>query len=360
MIFDNVYEGFAHRELESNHAARSLAPELQQSRIAHFEGSSLFTSSLPCLQIVDSGRDITNDSPPSGSIAGIHAETSQIPAGSAPEAIARRPAAGADQTALRGDLTATSAATPHGEAGAVSLAEAKQRRLPEHIQQTDNGFGTAEHPINNNCQTSTLKNLFNFYGQSDKASNVNQMEEQLLESVQNKNGAGIDKSAFGKVAHDYEPSGSPDLVKALNNGQTDPAFVQDVRIKEDGKDVDGKVATVGLNTLMLTELGTNPEKVDFGKGSNEKVMNALKDGKPVLISDTDTASLRYMANGIDQKEPGHTYMLFQKDGKTYCSDPSSETLFEVSQDVLNKKLNDSSSYGIILNSPPDTDHFLKH
>jgi hypothetical protein len=67
-----------------------------------------------------------------------------------------------------------------------------------------------------------------------------------------------------------------------------------------------------------------------------------------------------MANGIDQKEPGHTYMLFQKDGKTYCSDPSSETLFEVSQDVLNKKLNDSSSYGIILNSPPDTDHFLKH
>jgi len=385
MIADNIYEGVAQRDLESAGVYHRLAPDLQKGCYQPLELSRAATADLPSLRLFQNNMDITDDchaanfgqstAESAGSpdatrtarAAVIEGKVDQsTSADQGPEPISRRPKISPEQTpSASRDCnaaadTAACKSDVHGEVGAVSVDEARKRGLPEHIQQADNGFGTAEHPVNNNCQTATLKNMFNFYGQSDKASDVNHMEEQLLDRVSTKNGAGIDKQAFGKISSDYEPPGSPNLLNALNSGQIDPAFVQDVHIKVDGKDVDGKVVTAGTNTLMLSELGTNPEKVDFGKGSTEQITNALKAGKPVLISDTDTSSLRYMANGIDQKEPGHTYMIFQKDGKTYCSDPSSESLFEVPQAALDKKLNDASSYGIILNSPPDTEHFLKH
>jgi len=398
MVFDKATDEIAKCNPEVNNAFGRLAPDLQKGRAAPLEPPAASTAGLPDLRLTENGKDITNN------CQAANLEQSESRSGSSdktiPDTVTPKPAENNSGTSKSAETTdnvtpkpaetadnvtpipaetrdkvtpkhegdsttpapGTNVATSdsHGEVGAVSPEEAKKRGLPEHVRQTDDDFGTEENPVNNNCQTSTLKNVLNYYGQSDKAPDINKMEEQLLDAIKTKNGAGIDKEAFGKVSSGFEPPGSPSLMKSLNEGQTEPGFVQDHKITVDGKDVEGKVVTEGSKVLMLTELGTNPEKVEFGQGSNQKIMDALKDGKPVIISDNNTPSLRYMANGVDQKDPGHTYMIFQKDGKNYCSDSASETLFEVSNEVLNKKLNDSSSYGIILNSKPDTEHFLKH
>jgi hypothetical protein len=240
------------------------------------------------------------------------------------------------------------------------------QNLPKHEMQTDIGAGTPDRPINNNCQTTTLKNIFHFYGMDSQASKVNDLETQLLSNIRDQHGKGIDTGAIeGAFKNDHM---SPSQVQsAIQAGQLNHAFTEDVTInhlsaKNHNK---GTVATNETATLFLSEMGCKPEQQPLGtKEAADKVQAALDSGAPVTFLDQNTTSLHERATTPPGTTPrtiqGHVYMAYKKDGQYYVSDPLVDHAVPVSDQVLKDKLMDRNSTATIINAPPDPDKFLRH
>jgi hypothetical protein len=234
-------------------------------------------------------------------------------------------------------------------------------KLPTHLQQTDKGAGTQDNPINNNCQTTTLKNVFNFYGKDSEAGKVNDWQKQMLDDVRDNHGKNIDsKSADEAFKNDKV---DPEKIKrAINAGQLDGFFQYDYK---EGN-LKGSAASPETATLFLSEMGCKPEQHQLGtQGEADKVKAALDSGKPVMLADNDTTTLLMRAttkpgDPLPPPEPGHVYMAYKKDGQYYVSDPSCPVAVKVSEQTMKDKLMDGNSTATIINAPPDPDKFLKH
>ena len=236
-------------------------------------------------------------------------------------------------------------------------------KLPTHLTQTDNGVGTRQNPINNNCQTTTLKNLFNFYGMDGQASKVNDWQTQLLHEVHDNHGKNIDFSAIdGSFGPD--PRSQKGVKDAIRHGQLDNVFQSDVTMNRGHEH--GAAATPEEANLFLSQMGCKPHQVPLGtRDAAREVQAALDSGKPVMIGDSNTHTLlqRALAKPGEAERPpvqGHTYMAYKKDGHYYVADPGYPHPVEVSAQILQAKLMDRNSQATVINRPPDPSRFLHH
>jgi hypothetical protein len=250
-----------------------------------------------------------------------------------------------------------------GEQKGRTIENQGEEKLPTHLKQTDTGTGTKDNPINNNCQNTTLKNLFNFYGMDSQAAKVNDWESQLLNNIRDQHGKGINSEAIACAFKNDKISPS-EIKGAIKAGKLDGVFQGEVAI--DGANTKGVVASDETGTLFLSEMGCKPEQQRLGtKEAADKVQAALDSGKPVLLADINTTTLLGKAterSGEPAPPPaqGHLSMAYKKNGQYYVSDPSCEVAVQVSPEVLKDKLMDANTSATIINAPPDPDKFLRH
>lgn len=241
--------------------------------------------------------------------------------------------------------------------------------LPKHETQTDIGLGTPDKPINNNCQTTTLKNVFHFFGMDSQSGKVNGEETQLLNDIRDQHGKGIDKGAIDAAFKNDSMSASH-IKNAVEAGQLDKVFTEDdVTIKDPQGHKDNNAHTAAspeLATLFLSEMGAKPEQQRLGtKEAADKVQAALDSGKPVMLGDQNTHTLLERATTHEgEKLPpavqGHVYMAYKKNGQYYVADPSCPAVVRVPDQALQNQLLDANSTATIINAPPDPDKFLQH
>ena len=246
---------------------------------------------------------------------------------------------------------------------ALKLPPEEAARLPHHSMQTDTGLGTKKHPVNNNCQTTTLKNMFSYFGMDHEAGLVNKWQEQLLNEIRTKHGKDLDMAALAKAFKgDRIPLSA--IKSYIEHGKVDGMFQFDTRIAQTG--ATGSAVSPELETLFLGEMGCKPEQVNLGSEVQaNKVLQALDDGKPIFLGDNNTHTLlqeAMAAAGLRKGEPvqGHVYMVYKEDGAYYVSDPGYSAPVKISSDLLRKKLMDHNSQATIINAPPDPSRFLKH
>jgi hypothetical protein len=237
----------------------------------------------------------------------------------------------------------------------------------KHEQQKDQAFGTKENPVNDNCQTTTLKNLFHFYGMDAQADEVKPQMTTLLDRLRNQQGKGMN---LQELSNTFERDSSShfktdDVKEALKTGDKNSVF-QSTQYDSEGKPV-GETVSPETSLAYLSEMGCKPEGVKLGAENSDKVRAALEKGEPVIFTDSDTHSLYALqaarsnhedVNGLPKTN--HTYMAFKMGNEYVLSEPSVGEPMALDKETIEQKLLDSNSGAIIIHHAPDPCHFLNH
>ena len=89
--------------------------------------------------------------------------------------------------------------------------------------------------------------------------------------------------------------------------------------------------------LFLLEAGSAPETVPLGAAACPRVLNALVDGDPVIVTDGE----------------GHSALIFHRDDKFFISLEVSPETNELSCEAVRSRLRDPKSEAIVIHSMPD-------
>ena len=92
-----------------------------------------------------------------------------------------------------------------------------------------------------------------------------------------------------------------------------------------------------LLKLALLESGNDPETVPLGATACPRILTALEEGEPAIVTDGD----------------GRSFLIYQKNGKYYMSLSRKLEAMEVSQEMVRNKLRDQNSEAILIHSIPD-------